>query len=385
MSRLPFSYAARNLLRDPTGLLQKIGGASLVVLLVFAAGAFNSGMHSVLRGTGSAHNVILLGAGSEESVERSEVKMQAESLAITGIRGIDQRLGQTAVSGEVHYMGVLFLPDGSSAQALLRGVTPSALEVHREIRLTEGRFPRTGEILAGRLAHLSLGLSSNTLQVGSILTFENQKFTVSGLFDAQGTVMESELWMTRSDLMTLTQRETLSCVIVRMKEPGNFASADLFAKQRLDLELSALPETQYYEGLASFYAPLRAITWLTAAMVAAGAVFGGLNMLYATFAARQAEIATLQVIGYSRSAVLISLVQESLLAVLSGTLCAAFLAVFFLDGLTVNFSMGTFALKMTAPVILTGLATGLFLGLAGALPPAISCLKAPLPVALRAI
>ena len=62
-------------------------------------------MDAVLSGTGSPRNVILLGAGSEESTERSEVAVQAESLATAGITGIEQRLGQPAVSGEVHYHG----------------------------------------------------------------------------------------------------------------------------------------------------------------------------------------------------------------------------------------------------------------------------------------
>ena len=65
---LPFAYATRNLLRDIPRLLQKIGGSSVVVFLVLAAGAFNEGMKSVLQASGSANNVILLSAGSEESV-----------------------------------------------------------------------------------------------------------------------------------------------------------------------------------------------------------------------------------------------------------------------------------------------------------------------------
>ena len=150
---LPFSYAARNLLRDPARLVQKTGGAALVVFLIFAAGSFNSGMDSVLRASGSPRNVILLGAGSEESVERSEVSVQTETLAAAGIRGIDTRLGVPAVSGEVHYMGFIDIPGHEPAQALLRGVTPEAFEVHREVRLLEGAFPRPGEIIVGRLAH----------------------------------------------------------------------------------------------------------------------------------------------------------------------------------------------------------------------------------------
>ena len=125
------------------------------------------------------------------------------------------------------------------------------------------------------------------------------------------------------------------------------------------------------------------MTWVTAALVAAGAIFGGLNTLYAALAARIKEMATLQSIGYTRTALFISLIQESLLATLSGTLIAFILAWLFLDGQTVPFSVGTFTLTLTPSVIFTGLITGIFLGSLGTLPPAIRCLLPSLPKALR--
>ncbi len=379
---LPFSYAVRNLIRDPWKLVQKIGGAGLVVFLIFSAASFNRGMDQVLRASGAPQNVILLGAGSEESVERSEVQVQAEEQVTAGVRGIEVRLDAPSVSGEVHYMGNVFI-EGEKSQGLLRGVTPAAFEVHREVRIVEGAFPRPGEVLLGRLAWHGLGLPVESLEVGGKLIFESQEFTISGIFEAPGTVMESEIWMDRTDLMTLVQRDTLSCVVVRLESSEDFPEVDLFTKQRLDLELVAIRESEYYGKLAQFYGPIRGMTWLTAGLVAAGAIFGGLNMLYAAFSSRIRELATLQTVGFSRVAVLVSLIQESLLATLIGTLVAAFLATILLEGINVPFSTGTFRLTMTGPIVLLGLGSGVILGAIGALPPAIRCLKAPLPVALR--
>ena len=62
---------------------------------------------------------------------------------------------------------------------------------------------------------------------------------------------------------------------------------------------------------------------------------------------------------------------------------AAFLATILHEGINVPFSTGTFRLTMTGPIVLLGLGSGIILGAIGALPPAIRCLKAPLPVALR--
>lgn len=380
---LPFTYAIRHLFRDPARLLQKVGGAALVVFLLLAAGSFNHGMEGLLRGSGSPLNVIFLGAGSEESVERSEVRPDAESQISAGVRGISTRAGVAAVSGEVHYMGLFDVAGKTGARALARGVSPAAFEVHREVRLLEGRYPRSGEVIVGRLAAHALGIGEGELKTGAILHFEGVDLSVAGIFEAPGTVIESEIWMDRTDLMTLVLRDTLSCVVVRLEEAIAFPEADLFAKQRLDLELVAIREEAYYAKLAEFYGPIRMMTWLTAALVAAGAVFGGINVLYAAFASRIRELATLQAVGFSRPAILFSLVQESLVSTLLGTLLASFLALGVLEGVMIPFAMGTFRLTLSAAVLALGLGAALLLGTLGALPPAWRCLMAPIPLALR--
>lgn len=380
---LPFSYAARNLFRSKSRLLQTIGGSALVVLLVMAAVAINQGMNRLLSASGSPNNVILLGTGSEESVQRSEVPEKAAGIASASIPGVTESLGVRAVSPEIHYMNYLMLDDGGKRQALLRGVTPEALRVHPEIRLTDGAFPQAGQVMVGRLAWRTLGLSEDALKLGSTLRLGDQTFSISGFFAAPGTVLESEIWATLGDVRVLAQRDNVSCVVLRLDDPADFAEADLFAKQRLDLELTALRESDYYGRLSNFFGPLRGMIWITAGLIAAGALFGGVNTLYAAFASRVREMGTLQAIGFSRGTLLWSLVQESTLACLSGALVASAVAMFLLDGRTVPFSIGAFTVEISPVVALTGIATGLFLGLLGALPPAIRCLKPALPTALR--
>lgn len=380
---LPFSYAIRNLFRSPPRLMQTIGGSAAVVLLVMAAVAINRGMREVLSASGSEHNVILLGAGSEESVQRSEVPETTAGIAEGSVAGIRETLGTRAVSAEIHLMSFLDLPDGRRGQVMFRGVTAQALLVHPEARLVAGTFPVSGQMMAGRLAWRKLGWSEADLQPGSTVTFDGQPFEISGIFAAPGTVLESEVWTVLGDLRAFAQRDTLSCVVLRLDDPDDFAEADLFAKQRLDLELAALRESDYYAQLAAFFRPLRAMTWITAGLIAAGALFGGINTLYAAFASRVREMATLQAIGFGRGALLLSLVQESALACLTGTLLAAVIAITLLDGLTVPFSIGAFTIGIGPEAAVAGLVTGTLLGFLGALPPAVRCLKPPLPTALR--
>jgi putative ABC transport system permease protein len=380
---LPLTYALRNLFRDKPRLLQTVGGSALVVLLVIAATALNGGMSQVLSASGSEKNVILLGAGSEESIQRSEVSALLGGISEAGVRGVSKTLGRPAASVEIHYMTYLLDKDGRKGQGLFRGVTPRALLVHPEVRLLEGAFPRSGEVMVGRLAWRKLGVPESSLKPGEKVTIDGSAMTVSGTFAAPGTVMESEVWAALGDLHMLAQRETVSCVVLRMDDPADFSEAELFAQQRLDLELTALRESDYYAALSSFFKPLRVMTWITAGLIAAGAVFGGFNTLYAAFASRIRELATLQAIGYGRGAIFLSLVQESLIACLAGTLLASVAALFLLDGRTIPFSIGAFTVTVSPQVALAGLATGILLGILGAIPPAIRCLRPPLPKALR--
>jgi ABC-type antimicrobial peptide transport system permease subunit len=92
----------------------------------------------------------------------------------------------------------------------------------------------------------------------------------------------------------------------------------------------------------------------------------------------------LQSLGFRRTAILISLMQESVLAASAGAILACALAQVLLDGIAVRFSMGAFELSLTAPSILLGLGMGLLVGIVGAIPPALQCLRLPIPTALKA-
>ena len=106
--------------------------------------------------------------------------------------------------------------------------------------------------------------------------------------------------------------------------------------------------------------------------------------MYAAFAARIREFGTLQTLGFARRAIVLSLVQESVLAACLGGLVACALGVFFLDGLAVRFSMGAFGLVVDTLVLAAGMLAALALGTAGSLPPAWRCLRPTIPAALKA-
>lgn len=390
MRLLPFDYAVRNLGRSRLRLALSVLGSALVVLLVIAAGGFVRGMDRALRATGDEQNVLVMGIGSEESVERSEISAATASLIEASVEGIRTRAGVAYISPEVHVMlPVQGGPAGErGGHALLRGITPAATLVHGNVSLTEGRLPRPGadEVMVGRMAATTVGLEEGDLAIGATVRIDSRRWTVVGRFAAPGTVLDAEIWLPIADIMIATKRETISCVVLTL-EPGEAEFSDIaaFALMRPDLELAAMPEREYYDQLSAFFAPIRAVAWITAALIAVGGLFGGLNTMYAAFASRVRELGTLQSLGFRRGAIVVSLVQESSLATAAGALGACAVGVLLLDGLGVRFSAGAFALSVDAPVVLIGLSAGVLLGLIGALPPAWRCLRMPIPTALKSM
>jgi putative ABC transport system permease protein len=387
MRFLPWEYGVRNLGRSPLRLALSVSGGALVVLLVLAAGAFVRGMERSLKVSGSDANVILLGAGSEESLERSEIGASTGDLLVASVDGIKSRAGVYYVSPEVHLMTELHEQQGGSpVPVLLRGVTPQAFLVHTQARITHGRAPEPGrdEMIVGRLAYTRMGLAPERLAIGQKLWFDDRPWTIVGAFEAPSTVMEAEVWCPLRDLQIAARRDNLSCVVATLGSGAEFADVQLFTTLRTDLELVAIPERKYYANLLAFFSPVRAMVWATASLIALGGLFGGLNTMYAAFASRVRELGALQAMGYSRLAVVVSLVQESLLAMVAGALVSAAAGIALLDGVAVRFSMGAFGLVVDAPVIAAALSAGVVLGVVGALPPAWRSLKMPINEALKA-
>ena len=91
----------------------------------------------------------------------------------------------------------------------------------------------------------------------------------------------------------------------------------------------------------------------------------------------------LQSLGFTRLAIVLNLSEESLFAAACGTIVGMAVGLLLLDGVAVRFSMGAFALTLDAPVVLIGIVSGLTVGLVGALPPAVRCLRLPITEALK--
>ena len=366
-----FTYTLMNLVKSPLRSLQLFASCFLVFMLILLASSFQESMSTSLSVNSDDKNVILLGTGSEESLERSEVHQSAIAAAKT-IPGLKKSFDQSAVSPEIHYNSVLQF-NGVEKEALIRGVQKTALNVYPALELHEGHFPNSGEIMVGRFAWKRLGLTPSELSIGKSIIFEKQEFTITGIFAAPGTLMESEIWMNLNDMISLTQRDSISSITLRLDQ-AEFDDVDLFAKQRLDLQVAAISEQDYYAKVSSFYEPIQFMAWLTALLIASGALFGGLNTFYAAVESRKKELATLQAIGFQRSKLFLSLYGESLLIHLAAYVFAISSAMYFFPMVSINFGSTFFTLGITHLQIFFGFALAIILAFAVIILPGWHCL-----------
>ncbi|TWU18822.1 ABC transporter permease [Allorhodopirellula heiligendammensis] len=382
---LPWEYGVRNLARRPVRTTLTLVALATVVMLVFVVVGFIRGLEQSLSVSGDENVVLVYSVNSEENIENSSIAARTPSLVAASFDSVVDRFGVTHVSPELYLGTRVKTSAGDEGLGLVRGVTLAAPLVRRSVQLIDGNWPGEGEVMVGRLAAAKLGSSDDAMSIGSILEFEGHQWTIVGRFAAGGAAYESELWCQLSDFQTATKRQDLSLVAMLMSPGGSLAEVKLFCKERIDLELHAIGETEYYATLQQHYKPVRILAWFVVVMVSGAGVFAGLNMMYGAVAGRIREIATLQAIGFRRRAILISLIQEGVLLAAAGSLLSGVVALTMLNGVAVRFTMGAFTLRIDSVAILIGCGVGLLLGVLGALPPALKALRAEVATSLKAV
>lgn len=387
---LPWEYGIRNLFRRPLRTFLTFVGLTIVIVLVLVVVGFIRGLENSLAVSGDPQTAIVFSLGMGENLEYSSIPMRTSDLVPASLSGIQSRHGIKYVSPEL-YLGtqVGIVRPGQTEQretlGLVRGVTPTALLVRRQFQIDAGRWPETGEVIIGRLAATKLGATPDEVSLGKSIFLENRQWKVVGVFSCGGAAFESEIWCRLDELQQAMKRQDLSIVAMTLRPDADYADLDIFCKQRLDLELQTMRETEYYATLQRDYQPIRWLAWLVVMLVAGAGVFAGLNTMYGSVVGRIPELSMLQTLGFSRRAVVLSLMQEAIILSLAASLFAALIAVLLINGSAIRFTMGAFQLQIDSVCVLIGCGVGLLLGIFGAIPPAIRALKVPIVDGLKSI
>jgi putative ABC transport system permease protein len=383
---LPWEYGVRNLFRRPTRSILTLCALTTVILLVLVVVAFIRGLESSLATSGDPKVILIYSIGAAADVEISAIPARTAALLAASLEGVEERYGVSHISPEL-YIGtkVRITKDSPGLFGIVRGVSSSAPLVRPQVRMLEGKWPGPGEILVGRLTAAKLGCDSKDLAVGRTLSFDNRQWKISGRFTAGGTSFESEIWAPLEDLQAALKRQDISLVAAKIAPSASVKDVELFCKERVDLELQAIAETAYYASLQKHYEPVRMLGWVVVFLVAGAGIFAGLNTMYGAVVGRVRELSTLQAVGYRRLSIAISLIQEATLMSMTATLLSSCIALVFVNGTAVRFTMGAFALRVDSTAILIGCLIGFALGLVGAIPPAMKAMRYAIADGLKAI
>ena len=274
----------------------------------------------------------------------------------------------------------------ATAETLLRGVYPVAYQVHRGMRLVSGRWPAPGqaEMIVGR----KLATRFPNLAPPVQIRFGRRMWRVVGVFSDQGSARESEMW---TDLDVLQQdihyRNGFASLHVVLKpafEDQFKAGLNKDARLRVD----AVTETEFYSAMSQFATQLRALGLVVATILAIGAIFGGMNTMYAAVARRGREIGVLRVLGFSRLNVLASFVVESVLLALIGGIAGEILGIAIaqvtgLSGRLMKAGWFIFSFQLAPSAFVAGLIAAVLIGAVGGLMPALRAARLTVVDSLR--
>ena len=383
------SYNLRSMVvRKGTAAMTAMGIAMVVAVFVMTL-SIAQGFRATLVASGSPQNAIVLRKGATSENVSAVLKPQLPLVeAMPQIaRGADAR---PLASPEL--VVIISLPrttDNNPANVPLRGVGPKAFEVRDTLAFLEGRrfAPGTREINVGRQA---VGRFKG-LALGSDVKFGSTTWKVVGVFAADDSSFESEVWGDIDLMMPAFQRNGYQSVTVKLTDPSVFDAFEAAMAADPRLNLKPQREREYYEAQSSTTATLiRIFATFVTAILSIGAVFGAMNTMYAAVAYRTREIGTLRALGFSRLRIVGAFLTESVaLALVGGVIgCVLALPVHGLSTGAMNmasFSELAFKFRITPALLAGGMIFSALMGAVGGLLPALRAARIPVARALREI
>lgn len=370
-----------------TSLVAIVGIGGVVAVLVSLL-SMGEGFRAALDLSGRDNVAMILRGGSADELSSSFTREEYNVVVLAP--GIVRDARGPVASGELYT--IVDLPmrsTGTSANVPFRGVGERAVELRQNFRIVAGRMfqPGQNEVIVGRGVFAQFG----NVDLGREVQWGSQTWRVVGVFEAGGSVSESEVW---TDLVVLrgVYRRGNSVQIVRaqLTSPAALRTVKAALEHDPRVNVSVRSERAFYADQSRILlALIKYVGTTIAILMGIGAVFAALNTMYSAVSSRTREIATLRALGFGATPVVASVLLESAVLGMLGGVVGGLLVYFGLNGYqasTLNwssFSQLTFAFTVTPRLLLTGLWYALVLGLVGGLLPGIRAARLPVTTGLR--
>ncbi len=387
---IPFVYSFRSIAVRKGSSGMAVLGIALVVIVFTVLLALAAGFERAVASSGSVDNLIVLRKGADAELQSQVTKDTGDVLRELPIVAAGEDGKKVFLSETVIFL-VRKKNDGGDSNVCVRGTSPNVRDVRREVKLKEGRWltPGTDEAVIG--SALSHRLDGFTL--GQSIRAGKRDWKIVGVFEADGSGLESELWLDLNVMQGAFNRGTIyQSFLFRAAGSALSAQASLRKSIETDPRLQSIEvqiEKKNYEKQAKLMAGvINSLGGILTAIMAIGGVVGAMNTMYAAVSQRKREIGCMLAMGFSPESIWIAFIVESLLLSLLGSILGCAAALFF-NGIktgTTNwttFSETAFEFHITVNILLVATLLALMMGFLGGLLPAIHAARLKVVDALR--
>lgn len=389
LPRVPLAYTIGGFRRRRLTMSITVGGFALVVFVFTAVLMMSHGVEQTLASSGSDKNIVVARKSSQGEIS-SIIDGESVNVIMTLPQVAKDNNGRLLATAEpVVVINLYKKNDGGMSNVTVRGVGESVMQVRRHVRMDEGRMfnPGSREVVVGK----AVAGGFDATQIGSQIKFASDLWTVVGVFSADGSAFESEIWGDSRQLQAAFNRQnTVSTLTLTLKEDATIDDLKkAFEGDRRLTQYEPKTETKFYreqsEALATF------INYLGIAVTiifSFGAIVGAIITMYTAVANRTQEIGTLRSLGFRRKSVLFTFLLESVLisAVggVAGIAIASVLQFYSISTINFNsFSELSFAFALSPDIVLTSMLFAIFMGVIGGFFPSVRAARLKIVDALR--
>ncbi len=226
---IPVSYSYRNLWTRKVTTIVTMLGISLVVFVFSAVLMLAYGLKKTLVATGSDDNVVIIRKSSESDVT-SQVGRDSANLVETFPQVAHAPDGRPIATRDVVVIiNLIKYATGDKGNVIVRGVSPDAVKLRPSVKLLQGQFwqPGTTQIIIGS----SISKRFKGCQLGDTIKFGSREWLVVGIFEANKTGFESEIWCD-VDRSEIASKNGMLFGDVPVPEPGWLMHRSRKAPQR---------------------------------------------------------------------------------------------------------------------------------------------------------
>jgi putative ABC transport system permease protein len=381
---VPVAYSYRSLIVRWKTTLMTASGFTLVVAALTVMLAFINGIQTVCATSGEPENVVVLNKGSNDEVISQldrNVVAQIEATRVDSPQG-----GIRAIASRELFLVVNRFSEAEQDYFIMqvRGISPSAYDVHTQVRFVDGRPFRAAqsEVVIGRAVQ-----REHRLNIGDTFEMGRKRWRIAGIFESGGSAFESEVWCDITELAGQFRREGFfSGVVLRAPTPSDAERIveTLMSSRRLSVD--AQTEPQYYAKQAEGTKFLETAAWVIAWFMGVGAVFGVMNTMFAAIGQRIKDIAVMRIMGFQAYEILISFLLEAILIAMIGGALGTALG-YTTNGLTQNTAIGSrqveFAFRVDETILTLAAVFSFAMGALGGILPAMSAMRIKPLEALR--